>query len=88
MPLSYSELCDASEGMNASVKRANEIISENPDAFMPDQFSNEANREIHRTTTAEEIWKDTDGNLDIFVSGVGSGGTVSGIDLLKEKILA
>ncbi|MBP7479158.1 MAG: cysteine synthase A [Spirochaetaceae bacterium] len=80
------ELCDASEGMNASVKRANEIISENPDAFMPDQFSNEANREIHRTTTAEEIWKDTDGNLDIFVSGVGSGGTVSGIgSFLKEK---
>lgn len=80
------ELCDASEGMVASIKRAKEIVLENPGAFMPDQFSNRANIEIHRKTTAEEIWRDTDGNVDIFVAGVGTGGTVSGVgSVLKER---
>lgn len=80
------ELCDASEGMVASIKRAKEIVAENPGSFMPDQFNNKENVAIHRKTTAEEIWRDTDGKVDFFVAGVGSGGTISGVgSILKER---
>jgi len=78
-------LCDASEGMVHSVSRAKEIVAKTPGAFLPDQFANSANVEIHRKTTAVEIWNDTDGKVDIFVAGVGSGGTISGVgSFLKE----
>ena len=74
------------EGMLGSIKKANELQSQYPNSFIPQQFKNPANPEIHRTTTAEEIWRDTDGNIDIFVSGVGTGGTITGVgEVLKQR---
>ena len=73
------ELTPAAKGMTGAIARAEEILSENPGAFMPQQFSNAANPEVHRNTTAEEIWRDTDGKVDVVISGVGTGGTLTGI---------
>ncbi len=71
-------LTPAAEGMTGAVKRAEKLLAETKDAFMPQQFKNPANPEIHRETTAREIWADTDGKFDIFVAGVGTGGTITG----------
>jgi cysteine synthase A len=74
------------EGMPGAIRRAEEIVARNPGAFMPQQFANPANPEAHRTTTAEEIWSDTDGRVDILVAGVGTGGTITGIsEVIKER---
>ncbi|MFO7716668.1 cysteine synthase A [Desulfosarcina sp.] len=74
------------QGMGGAIEKANAIVADNPGAFMPNQFENPANPRIHRETTAEEIWADTDGNVDILVSGVGTGGTLTGVGgFLKEK---
>ena len=78
-------LTPGSEGIKGAIKRANEIVAETKNAYMPDQFSNPANPEIHRKTTAEEIWRDTDGGVDILVSGVGTGGTITGISEVIKK---
>jgi cysteine synthase A len=79
-------LTPAANGMKGAIARAIEIASENPDSFIPQQFKNAANPEIHRKTTAEEIWADTDGKVDIFVSGVGTGGTITGVgEVLKQR---
>jgi cysteine synthase len=78
-------LTPGSEGMRGAIHRAKEILSRTPDAFMPDQFSNPANPKIHRQTTAEEIWQDTAGEVDILVSGVGTGGTITGISEVIKK---
>ena len=73
------ELTPAEKGMPGAIARAEEILQENPNAFMPQQFSNQANPEAHRNTTAEEIWQDTKGKVDFVISGVGTGGTLTGI---------
>ncbi|BBO71974.1 cysteine synthase A [Desulfosarcina alkanivorans] len=74
------------QGMGGAIETANGIVAKNPGAFMPNQFENPANPRIHRETTAEEIWADTDGEVDILVSGVGTGGTLTGVGgFLKEK---
>ncbi|MEC0230373.1 cysteine synthase A [Paenibacillus alba] len=79
-------LTPATEGMLGAIRKAEELSSEMPNSFIPQQFSNPANPEIHRKTTAEEIWRDTEGNVDIFVAGVGSGGTITGVgELLKAR---
>lgn len=79
-------LTPASEGMPGAIRRAEQLVKETPNAVMPQQFQNAANPEIHRKTTAEEIWNDTDGQADILVSGVGTGGTITGIgEVLKER---
>lgn len=79
-------LTPGSEGMRGAIRKAEELSREIPNSFIPQQFSNPANPEIHRRTTAEEIWRDTDGAVDIFVGGVGSGGTITGVgDVLKQK---
>ncbi|WP_217616576.1 cysteine synthase A [Cellulomonas sp. GbtcB1] len=79
-------LTPASEGMKGAVNRANEIVAERPGAILARQFANEANPEIHRRTTAEEIWADTDGGVDILVAGIGTGGTITGVgQVLKER---
>jgi len=79
-------LTPGSQGMTGAVHRAREIAAETPGAYMPDQFSNPANPEIHRRTTAEEIWRDTDGQVDILVSGVGTGGTITGVaEVIKAR---
>lgn len=72
-------LTPASKGMRGAVEKANEIADELPDAFVPQQFRNPANPEVHRTTTALEIWEDTDGAVDALVAGVGTGGTITGV---------
>ena len=74
------------EGMPGAIARAEQLQRENPDWFMPQQFANPANVEIHRRTTAEEIWNDTDGTVDIVVSGIGTGGTITGVgEVLKQR---
>ena len=79
-------LTPAAEGMKGAVNRANEIVQERPGAILARQFANEANPAIHRRTTAEEIWADTDGEVDILVAGIGTGGTITGVgQVLKER---
>lgn len=78
-------LTPASEGMAGAIRKAEELAAEIPHAFIPQQFNNPANPNIHKTTTAEEIWRDTDGEVDIFVAGVGTGGTISGVGEVLKK---
>ncbi len=79
-------LTPGAEGMPGAVRKAEQLVAENPGYFLPQQFKNPSNPEIHRVTTAEEIWRDTDGRVDILVSGVGTGGTITGIsEVLKAK---
>ena len=80
------ELTPAAHGMRGAIGRAEELVRSMPDAYMPQQFQNPANPEIHRRTTAEEIWRDTDGKVDVVVSGVGTGGTLTGVgSVLKPR---
>ena len=80
------ELTPAAKGMKGAIERANELAAEIKNSFIPQQFKNGANPEIHRKTTALEIWEDTDGKADILVAGVGTGGTITGVtEVLKEK---
>jgi cysteine synthase A len=79
-------LTPGAEGMKGAIKKAEELAAANPNYYMPQQFKNPANPEIHRLTTAEEIWRDTDGKVDILVAGVGTGGTITGVaEVLKQK---
>ena len=79
-------LTPGSEGMKGAIKRAQDILAQNPRAYMPNQFGNPANPEIHRKTTAEEIWQDTGGEVDILVAGVGTGGTITGVsEVIKSR---
>jgi cysteine synthase len=79
-------LTPGAEGMKGAIKKAEELAAANPNYFMPQQFKNPANPEIHRLTTAEEIWRDTDGKVDILVAGVGTGGTITGVaEVLKQR---
>ena len=79
-------LTPAADGMPGAVRKAEELAAQNPNYFIPQQFKNPANPEIHRKTTAEEIWRDTDGKIDILVAGVGTGGTITGVsDVLKKR---
>jgi cysteine synthase len=80
------ELTPASEGMKGAIRKAEELVASTPDAFITQQFKNLANPEIHRKTTAEEIWRDTDGKADILISGVGTGGTLTGVgEVIKAR---
>lgn len=79
-------LTPGSEGMPGAIRRAEELAAENPGSFVPQQFKNKANPAVHQRTTAEEIWNDTDGAVDILVAGVGTGGTITGVaSVLKER---
>ena len=80
------ELTPGNEGMSGCIRRADELVKTLPNAYMLQQFNNPANPEIHRQTTAQEIWEDTDGRVDILIAGVGTGGTISGVaEVLKER---
>src|SRR3989338_7717932 len=84
--IGFSMIKDAEEkGMKGAIEKAEELLKNTQGAFMPQQFKNPANPKIHRETTAEEIWKDTDGKVDIFVSGVGTGGTLTGVGQVIKK---
>jgi len=79
-------LTPAQEGMSGAIRKAQELVAEIPNSFIPQQFENPANPEIHRKTTAEEIWRDTEGKVDVFVAGVGTGGTLTGVgEILKSR---
>lgn len=78
-------LTPGAEGMKGAIKKAEELVAANPNYFMPQQFKNPANPEIHRLTTAEEIWRDTEGKVDILVAGVGTGGTITGVSEVIKK---
>lgn len=79
-------LTEGPRGMTGAVEKANELAANTKNSFVPQQFNNPANPEIHRKTTAEEIWADTDGNVDIFIAGVGTGGTITGVgEVLKKR---
>jgi len=79
-------LTPGAEGMPGAIRKAEQLVAENPRYFMPQQFKNPANLEIHRLTTAEEIWRDTDGKVDILVCGVGTGGTITGVaEVIKPR---
>jgi cysteine synthase A len=79
-------LTPGTEGMPGAIRKAEELLKQTPNAWMPQQFKNPANPEIHRKTTAEEIWNDTDGRVDIFVGGVGTGGTITGVaEVIKPR---
>ena len=79
-------LTPAEKGMKGAIEKAEELARKNKNTFLPQQFKNPANPEIHRLTTAEEIWNDTDGKVDILVSGIGTGGTITGIaEVIKER---
>lgn len=79
-------LTPGSEGMTGAIRQAEAILAEHPNGFMPQQFKNPANPEVHRRTTAEELWRDTDGQIDIMVAGVGTGGTITGVgEVIKSR---
>ena len=79
-------LTPGSEGMLGAIRKAEELVAANPSWFMPQQFNNLANPEVHRRTTAEEIWRDTDGKCDILVAGIGTGGTITGVgEVIKSR---
>src|SRR5215472_11861272 len=79
-------LTPAAERMNGAIARARQMVAETPNAWMPQQFENPANPAIHRETTAEEIWRDTDGQVDVLISGVGTGGTLTGVaEVIKPR---
>ena len=79
-------LTEGAKGMKGAIAKAEELAAETPNSWIPQQFTNPANPEIHRNTTAEELWEDTDGAIDILIAGVGTGGTITGcVEVLKKR---